>query len=234
MTDPRQPKPAYADFKSLRDLTYERIREAIVAGEYAGGTWLKERSLAERFGVSTTPVKEALRRLELEGLVVNVPLRGSYVAPNLDSTLSEMSVLRASLEGVAAYLAASKATDEDIQSLKAQMARMSECAGKHDVEGAIEANGTFHQMIHSIGRNTFLTQMLDIVRTFERVHRVRALADATEMERGLQDHAAVLEAIAERSPELAEVNMRAHIQRSAGLLEQQERSSEAAGASRAR
>lgn len=210
-------KSAYAEFKSLRDLTYERIREAIVAGEYPAGAWLKERSLAERFGVSTTPVKEALRRLELEGLVVTEPSRGSYVAPHLQSTLEEMSVLRTSLEGVAAYLAASKATDEEIERLKAQLGRMSECAAQRDVDGAIKANGTFHEMIHAFGRNTFLMQMLEIVRTFERVHRMRALADAAELDEGLRDHTAVFEAIAAHDPVLAEAKMRAHIQRAAEL-----------------
>lgn len=218
MADQPKPNQGIREFRSLSDLTHEKLREAILAGEYATGEWLKERNLAEALGVSTTPVKEALRRLEYEGLVVNVPLRGSYVASNIESTLAEMSVLRASLEGVAAYLAASKASSTDVRRLEAQLAHMAQSADSRDVLASVEANRTFHEMIHAIGRNTFLVQMLDIVRTFDKAFRVRALADEDEIVKGLEDHKAVYEAIAANDPELAENEMRAHIKRTAGSL----------------
>lgn len=211
-------KQGIAEFKSVQDLTHEKLRNSIISGEYSAGEWLKERDLAEWIGVSATPVKEALRRLEYEGLVVKVPLRGAYVAPNIDSTLAEMSVLRASLEGVAAYLAASKATESDAKVLEEQLQFMERCAEERDAKAALEANSAFHEMIHGIGRNTFLMQMLEIVRTFDRAYRVRALADEHELVVGLEDHRAIADAIAANDPELAETRMRTHIHRAARPL----------------
>lgn len=207
-----------SEFKSVREITYERLREAILDGEYAAGDRLKERDIATAIGVSTTPVKDALRRLEHEGLVVGVPLRGSYVASNIDTALTEMGLVRAALEGVAAKLAATKADDDDTARLADQLEKMGDATTKRDRHMAVEANTEFHQAIHHIAGNNLLHQMLEIVRSYDRVSRVRALADDDELERGLADHTVVFNAISVHDPELAETQMRKHILRSANSL----------------
>ena len=103
------------EYKPLRDVVFENLREAIVEGRLKPGQRLMEVQLAEQLGVSRTPVREAIRKLELEGLVVMLPRKGAYVANMSLKDLIDVLEIRASLEGLAASLAAERITDEDIK-----------------------------------------------------------------------------------------------------------------------
>lgn len=106
------------NYKPLRDVVFENLREAILEGKLKPGQRLMEVQLAEQLGVSRTPVREAIRKLELEGLVVMLPRKGAYVANMSLKDIMDVLEVRASLEGLAAYLAAERISDEDIKKLK--------------------------------------------------------------------------------------------------------------------
>lgn len=209
-------------FKSLEDLTVEALREAILDSTYGPSEHLRERELARAFGVSTTPVKEALRRLEIEGLVYRVPLRGAYVTEDLASHLAEIGLLRACLEGLAAYLAAQKARAEDIEGLSVQIESMEQCTSRGDVIGAVESNERFHVLIHSIANNHFLKQMTTMLQSYDHSTRLRALTSESELARALLEHRAIYYAIADRNPQHAEARMREHVLRTMRNLDEKD------------
>lgn len=219
-----RPDHLLSEYRSIREMTCDRLRQKIIEGGFQPGERLKERDLAQQFGVSTTPIKEALQRLELEGLVRSLPLRGSCVAENIDSILSEAGVIRASLEGVAVHIATVKATEVEITHLKKQIEVMERWTEERNVEKAIEANTKFHELIHDISGNHHLQQMMKVVRSYDRATRVWALSDASEMGRGLADHQAIFKAVAERNPELAEQKMREHVNRTSRFVQSQKSS----------
>lgn len=204
-------------YRSVRDLTLDGLRRAIILGEFAPGQRLKEQDLAERFGVSTTPVKQALQRLETEGLVESSPMRGCRVSISLDSTIAETGLLRAALEGLAAQLAASKATDTQLGLLDRQLREMREKTLSGDLASASMANTRFHELIHEAAGNFTLQQMLTVVRTFGIAMREKTLLRPNEAEIGLDEHQGIYEAIAKRDGELSRKRMERHVLRAAQL-----------------
>lgn len=107
------------NYKPLRDVVFENLREAILEGKLEPGQRLMEVQLAEQLGVSRTPVREAIRKLELEGLVVMLPRKGAYVADVSLKDIIDVLEIRSTLEGLAAYLAADRITEEGVERLKA-------------------------------------------------------------------------------------------------------------------
>lgn len=208
-----------SEYRSITDTTCDKLRDAIIDGTFAPGEPLKERELADWMGVSTTPVKAALQRLALEGLVTTVPMRGSYVANDIPTTLIEFGLIRASLEGTAAYMAARKATDEDIAALRGQIETMRATLERGDTDRLVEANAHFHKLIHACSRNNPLKMMLEAVRRYAEITRPQVLADAEQAEQGLAEHTAICEAIAARDPERADTSMREHVLRTMRNLE---------------
>ncbi|MFM1652540.1 GntR family transcriptional regulator [Brevibacillus sp. B_LB10_24] len=203
------------DVKSLRDIALDSLREAIIGGVLKPGSHLKERELAKMMGISTTPIKEALRMLSHEGLVETLPRKGTYVSPVVDSSIEEMLLLKANLEGLMAKLAATKITDEEIAELSKQVERMEELSKQQDTNRLAEENSRFHTLINTFAKNTFIFQMLMNVNAFDRAFRKRALKYGNEVEEGLSEHKKVFEAIKNRNPELAEIQMKNHIIRTA-------------------
>jgi len=186
-------------------------------GEYQPGERLKEQDLAARFGVSATPIKQALQQLASEGLVESSPRRGSWVSEKIDSTIAETGLLRSALEGLAAHLAARKATADDKRRLAEQLALMRELTESGDLAGATEANTRFHEMIHELSANYPLQQMLSVVKSFAEATREKTLLRPNEAQIGLEEHEGVLEAIEEGDPALSRERMERHVIRSAQL-----------------
>ncbi|MDO9709217.1 GntR family transcriptional regulator [Paracraurococcus lichenis] len=213
---------AEEDTLSLAERAYRRLRDAIVQGALPSGSRISERSLAASLGISAQPVREALRRLEQDGMVVTLPRRGTVVADFGPERQAEMGRIRAALEGAAAALTAGRADAEALAALAAQLAAMREAtaAGKPDLVSA--ANERFHGLIHEATGNVFLIRSLAALRAYDHFGRVRALnATPTELPRALEEHAGILAALQARDPDLAETRMRAHVLRSlevGGLL----------------
>ncbi len=187
---------------------YSLILEAIDQGIYRPGDRLVEAELAERFGVSRTPVREALQRLETQSMLTRDG-RSMIVASLDHNQLAELYVVRAELEGLAARLAAKHATPEEIRVLNDMVEADREIV--NDPDGLSRANRRFHKQIHLASHNRYLVQQLDLV------HRSMALLASTSLAaegRGraaLDEHAEIVRAIAAGDGEAAQAALRAHI-----------------------
>ncbi|UYO63477.1 GntR family transcriptional regulator [Acetobacterium wieringae] len=158
--------------KPLREIVFETIRCAIITGELQPGQRLMEVQLAEQMGVSRTPVRESIRKLELEGLVKMVPRKGVYVTPMSVNDLKEMMEIRRALEGLAAELAAMNATKEEISRLYEANELFGESALHNDEEGIIKHDMQIHETIYTASKNVKLQAMINSLR--EQMQRFRA------------------------------------------------------------
>lgn len=199
-----------ADVRSLRDVAYEGIRDAILSGALKPGERIKERDVAAQMGVSTTPVKEALRRLEQEGLVVAQPRRGAVVSSLVRIPVVEVEEIRGLLEAMAARLAAERMTEDELARLRRLVEEMTELTSDmREPRTRLEDVSVFHQLIRAGSRNDFITRFVDTLTPFERVHREEYL-DPDEARRILEEHAAICEALVERDGATAERLMAEH------------------------
>ncbi len=187
---------------------YDMILKAIDAGIYKPGDRLVESELAERFGVSRTPIREALQRLETQSLLARDGR--SLIVASLDhNQLSELYVVRAELEGLAARLAARHAALEEVQVLE----KMIEADRKliKDPGALARANRRFHRQIHLASHNRFLVQQLDLVYRSMALMAVTSLAAAGRGEAAMNEHEAIVAAIRARDESLAYDMLKAHI-----------------------
>jgi len=159
------------NYKPLRELVFAAMREAIVKGELKPGERLMEVQLAEEMGVSRTPVREAIRKLELEGLVVMVPRKGAYVAGLTLKDAANVFEIRGSLEGLAAALAAERITEEEINDLDRVLEDIAKAGEKGDVDTIIKKDMEFHQKLFSATRNERLAQIISNLK--EQIDRFR-------------------------------------------------------------
>lgn len=188
---------------------YTLILEAIDAGVYKPGDRLVESELAERFGVSRTPIREALQRLETQSMLSRDGR--SLIVASLDhNQLAELYAVRTELEGLAARLAARHATDEEVRILRAMVEDDRALLGG-DPRSLSRANKRFHKQIHLASHNRFLVQQLDLV------HRSMALMATTSFAAegrdadGLAEHDAIVAAIEAHDGEAAYQALRGHI-----------------------
>ena len=201
------------DYSSLTDVVYNKLKNAIVSQSVRPGTRISERDMAKKMNISTTTIKRALNKLSTEGLVEIRPRRGTYISGLSNISIEENSLIRAALEGVACRLAAKKATAEEIAGLRNQLKKMKRCTDTRDLGRLIETNTQFHMMIHDIGKNYYIKQLINVLRTFDASLRKRSLQDYQEASRGFNEHNGVFEAIASGDEALAEEKMKQHILR---------------------
>lgn len=189
---------------------YQQLRAAIQAGQLPPGTRLREVELAESLGLSRTPVREALSRLESEGLVVNEPNRGMMVTRLDASMVSELYVMREVLESTAAALAARHATDVEISLLRDIVER--DLSFADDPDRLAMNNRLFHETLHRCAHNRYL------LKTLRSLHESMALLGRSTLAvpgraRGsYEEHMSLVEALEARNPEQAEHIARRHIQ----------------------
>ena len=194
--------------KAAQKDAYTLILEAIDSGIYKPGDRLVESELAERFGVSRTPIREALQRLETQSLLTRDGR--SLIVASLDhNQMAELYVVRCELEGLAASLAARHATEEEIQVLRDMVA---EDRALLDDPGALaRANRRFHKMIHLASHNRYLVQQLDLVHRSMALMATTSLAAEGRGVKALEEHAAIVDAIARRDEQAAYRALRDHI-----------------------
>ncbi|GGE04547.1 transcriptional regulator, GntR family [Gemmobacter megaterium] len=189
---------------------YTLILEAIDRGVYRPGDRLVESELADRFGVSRTPVREALQRLETQSMLARDG-RSMIVASLDHNQLAELYVVRSELEGLAARLAAQHASDEEIRVLRGMVEDDRRLLG--DPAALARANRRFHKQIHLASHNRYLVQQLDLV------HRSMALLASTSLAAegrdaaALAEHDAIIRAIGARDGDAAYEALRTHISR---------------------
>ncbi len=187
---------------------YSLILEAIDVGVYRPGDRLVESELAERFGVSRTPIREALQRLETQSLLTRDGR--SLIVASLDhNQLSELYVVRAELEGLAARLAARHATSEEIRVLGDMVEEDEALLG--DADSMSRANRRFHKQIHLASHNRYLVQQLDLVHRSMALMATTSLAAEGRGEDALEEHQAIVSAIAERDEDRAYAALKDHI-----------------------
>ena len=197
-----------SDVKTGSTDAYQLILEAIDRGIYKPGDRLVESELAERFGVSRTPVREALQRLETQSMLSRDGR--SLIVASLDhNELAELYAVRAELEGLAARLAAQHATSEEISVLQQMLAEDRKLVDNPSALAA--ANRRFHKQIHLASHNRFLVQQLDLVHRHMALLATTSLAVEGRGERALDEHDAVVTAIADRDGQAASNAVKAHI-----------------------
>ena len=189
---------------------YTLILEAIEAGTYKPGDRLVESELAERLGVSRTPVREALQRLETQAMLTRDGR--SLIVASLDhNQLAELYAVRTELEGLAARLAARHATDEEIRVLRGMVE--DDRALQTDPRALSRANKRFHHQIHLASHNRFLVQQLDLVHRSMALMATTSLAAEGRSEVALAEHDRIVSAIEAHDGEAAYQALRTHISR---------------------
>ncbi len=192
---------------------YDDLREAIIGGEYTPGERLRTEALAERFGTSRTPVREALVLLEGDGLVELEPRRGAVVRSFDAADLVDLYEVRAILEARAAQLAALRLTREDLDALDATCDRAESVAGsgKVAIETLIASNDEFHRVIVEASGSARLTAALRTVAGIPRPFKAAFWKNGAERTRSLSAHREIVAALHSGSAERAESAMRLHV-----------------------
>ena len=146
-------------YKPLSEIVSDAIREAIRTGALAPRERLMEIHLANRLGVSRTPIREAIRRLEQEGFVVMIPRRGAYVADMSMKDISQVFEVRTALEELAAGLAAQRISKEEVEALYGVLAKAKKCMDNNEWDNLVELDGEFHEILYKASRNTRLLEI---------------------------------------------------------------------------
>lgn len=195
------------------DLAYARIRSGITGGEWAPGTPLREEELAALCGVSRTPVREALRRLEAEYLIRRTEGARSFVADWSHDDIAEMFALRAILEGHAAARAAARITPDAIDRLAALNDDIEAAIPSGDTDRFLAANRDFHAIVLDAAQSPRLAAMLGALVEQPVVRRTARHYGSAEFRRSHAEHAALVEAFHARDAQWAESTMTGHIRR---------------------
>ena len=159
------------EYLPLRDVVFKTLRQAILKGELEPGERLMEIQLAERLGVSRTPIREAIRKLELEGLVLMIPRKGAEVAKISESNLRDVLEVRRSLEELAIDLACQRITAEELESLNKAEVDFKAAIGNGDAMQIAQTDEQFHEIIYNSTKNQKLVQILNNLR--EQMYRYR-------------------------------------------------------------
>lgn len=199
------------DYKTLREVIFNTIREAIIMGELKPGERLLEVHLAEKMGVSRTPVREAIRKLELEGLVTMIPRKGAHVAELSAKDIMDVLEVRATLDGLATALSAERIKDSELKELDNTRKQFEIYADKGNLSGSIKKDVEFHDVIYRSSRNDRLIQIANNLR--ELVHRFRVIymKDYSSYTDLIKEHAEIYEAISSRDIERARIAAQNHI-----------------------
>ena len=181
--------------RPLREIVYEQLKIQILTGKIAPGTRMMEVELAEDLGVSRTPVREAIRKLEKEALVVIEPRRGAYVSDVSVKEMVDTLVVREDLEALAASLTAKRITKEELEGLEKKVTDYSEAIASGDMEQIIRADESFHHKIVALSGNKALIQLFSSVQELSLRFRYLYYEDFTRYENMPVEHKEILEAI---------------------------------------
>jgi DNA-binding GntR family transcriptional regulator len=205
-------------YKPLRELVLDAIREAIINGDLKPRERLMEIQMAEELGVSRTPIREALRKLELEGFIVMIPRKGAYVADISFKDIADVYEIRAALEGLAAALAAERITDEELDEMERYLVGKAEAIANNDMDKLVDVDTRFHELIYQASRNERLSNIISNLR--EQIQRCRttSLSVPGRMQQSMQEHRAIVEAIQARDSQLARQMAQDHIENAENIM----------------
>ena len=199
------------EYLPLRDVVFQTLRQAILRGELEPGERLMEIQLANKLGVSRTPIREALRKLELEGLVNMVPRKGAEVADITEKSLRDVLEVRKALEELSVQLACEKITEEEIEELKRVAERFKDTLNDQDVTKIAEADVAFHDVIYTATDNQKLILLLNNLREQMYRYRVEYLKKEEAYPQLIAEHEELIDNISKRNKEEATRIMCEHI-----------------------
>ena len=199
------------EYMPLRDVVFYTLRQAILKGEMEPGERLMEIQLAKKLGVSRTPIREAIRKLELEGLVIMIPRRGAEVAGITEKALRDVLEVRRSLEELAIELAVARMKEDDIKALEAARIEFREALTTNDMIRIAQADEKFHDVIYAGTYNDKLVQLLNNLRDQIYRYRLEYIKDVGKRQLILIEHENILNAVKTRNLELGRRAMREHI-----------------------
>lgn len=211
------PKLDLNNFKPLRDVVFENLRESILTGRLKPGQRLMEIQLAEGLGVSRTPVREAIRKLELEDLVVMLPRKGAYVTNMSLKEILDVLEVRASLESLAAKLAAKRRNEKDIEKLKQIIKKIKDLSEKEDKSLMVaisELDIELHHYIFNIANNKSLTKTTKIIWEKEYKFRLSYMSEYDISLSIVDEHEKLVKAIIDGDVITAEKSALTHIKNS--------------------
>ena len=193
---------------TLREKILENIRDAIISGSLKAGSRVSEPELAERYGISRTPIREALRQLESEGYLTVIPRRGAVVSEFSQKDVEDFYAIKSILEGYAARQACSRLTDRELDKLQANNKRLHDLAEQNDIKTFFKVHNDFHEMFIKAADNERLRELItSVVTRFQRL-RFMSLSLPGRMKISVQEHEKIIEAFRRRDAETAETLVR--------------------------
>ena len=184
------------EYLPLRDVVFNTLRDAILTGKLVPGERLMENQLAEKLGVSRTPVREALRMLELENLVELVPRKGAQVLDMSEKDIVNILEVRSALEGLATSVACKKMSKEDLQQLKNMEVDFEKAVAENDVEHFVDIDEDFHDLIFAATENDKLINIFRNLRIqLYRYRMAQAKNNETSMSTIVAHHRSIIRAI---------------------------------------
>lgn len=195
----------------LRDVVFNTLREAILKGELKPGERLMELQLAAKLGVSRTPIREAIRMLEQEGLAVTVPRKGAEVAKMTEKDMEDVLQIREALDELAVSIACEQITREEIEELKETMREFEESAKTRDVRKIAGADVKFHDIIYQATRNPKLVNMLSNLREQMYRYRVEYLKDEKNYPMLVREHSQIVAGLSEKNKDKVTAAMHQHV-----------------------
>lgn len=196
---------------SLRGKVFRKIREDILSGKYNKHDELREIVIASELGVSRTPVREALRQLELEGLVEIIPNKGAYVTGISDKDVEDIYLIRSRLEGLAARMAAEHIGEDDLTEMEEAIILAEFNLKKMKRNHVVEMDGKFHEILYRASGSRILNHLLSDYHQYVQSARTKSVRTHERAQKSIEEHKAILEAIRSHNGELAEKLAHEHI-----------------------
>jgi len=202
---------AMDDFLPLRDVVFNTLRQAILTGELKPGERLMEIHLANKLGVSRTPIREAIRKLELEGLVTMIPRRGAEVAQITEKSLQDVLEVRSSLDALCAELACERISDDEIAELEAACRAFEEATKTKDTRAIAAADVALHDIIVRATGNRRLVQLVNNLAEQMYRYRFEYIKDFSMHSALIEEHRVIFEAIRNKDKKTASKAAITHI-----------------------
>lgn len=199
------------EFLPLRDVVFNTLRQAILTGELKPGERLMEIHLANRLGVSRTPIREAIRKLELEGLVTMIPRRGAEVAQITEKSMNDVLEVRRAMDALCAELACERITDEELQALKVACDAFEQTVKTRDVKVIAQADVALHDIIVKATGNQRLIQLVHNLSEQMYRYRFEYIKDYSQHERLVEEHRIIYNSIVNKDVETASEAAKTHI-----------------------
>ncbi|MCD7922619.1 MAG: GntR family transcriptional regulator [Clostridiales bacterium] len=201
-----------AAYLPLRDVVFQTLRTAILKGDLKPGERLMELQLASKLGVSRTPIREAIRMLEQEGLAVMIPRKGAEVARMTEKDMEDVLQIRCSLEELAVRLACQNITQMEVQELRVAMEQFREKTTTDDIAAIAQADVNFHDVLYKSADNPKLLGLLNNLREQMYRYRVEYLKDSSIYKQLIEEHQLLYEAVRRQNAEKAAAFTRMHLE----------------------